>query len=43
MNEKSKLDLEDFDHLNRIWNFDKWWDVTATENNHDSHLEKLLW
>ena len=27
----------------RIWNFDKWWDVTATENNHDSHLEKLLW
>ena len=27
----------------RIWNFDKWWNVTATENNHDSHLEKLLW
>lgn len=28
--------------IQRIWNFDKWWESTETEYNHDSHLEKLM-
>ena len=26
----------------RVWSFDKWWEATETEYDHDGHSEKLV-